>query len=472
MNVHCIFVGLVLLWGVSLPAAESLVPVHVDMSARPRLLVLTDIGGDPDDQQSLIRLLVHANEFEIEGLLATSAGTLNELRTQTPRVDLVQQIVEAYGQVQPNLELHAAGFPAAGELLKKIHAGQSARGRSAIGPNGDTAASRWIIACGDRIDSRPLNICVWGGQTDVGQALWRVKQDRSEAEYRLFASRLRIFDIADQDQIATWLTESFPEVFYILSNQLPDEDKRSAAFRGMYLTLDESLTSKQWITRHVQEQHGPLGALYPLKTHTLPNKNGCLKEGDTPSWFYFFSNGLSNPEHPQDGSWGGRYTLAHGNVYRDAADHRDGQTDRRFTVSRWREDFQNEFQARMDWCVKPFNQANHPPVAVLNGSTDAKPVSLQVTAGDAVTLSAEGSSDPDGDSLLAEWEVYPEAGDQMTGLQIRPAGMQVDLQFPRDAAGKTLHVLLKVRDKGTPSLTRYRRAIIHVGASATEVALP
>ena len=34
---------------------------------RPRLCVLTDIGGDPDDQQSMIRLMVYANEFEIEG---------------------------------------------------------------------------------------------------------------------------------------------------------------------------------------------------------------------------------------------------------------------------------------------------------------------------------------------------------------------------------------------------------------------
>ena len=41
---------------------------------RPRLLVLTDIGGDPDDQQSLVRLMVYANEFEIEGLVARIAG--------------------------------------------------------------------------------------------------------------------------------------------------------------------------------------------------------------------------------------------------------------------------------------------------------------------------------------------------------------------------------------------------------------
>ena len=47
---------------------------------RPRLAVLTDIGGDPDDQQSLVRLLVYANELEIEALIASAAGTRGELK--------------------------------------------------------------------------------------------------------------------------------------------------------------------------------------------------------------------------------------------------------------------------------------------------------------------------------------------------------------------------------------------------------
>ena len=50
-----------------LGAAERVPP-------KPRLLVLTDIGGDPDDQQSRIRLMTYANEFEIEGQIASAAG--------------------------------------------------------------------------------------------------------------------------------------------------------------------------------------------------------------------------------------------------------------------------------------------------------------------------------------------------------------------------------------------------------------
>jgi uncharacterized membrane protein len=46
-----------------------------DRADKPRLIVLTDIGGDPDDQQSMVRLMVYANEFDIEGLIASASGT-------------------------------------------------------------------------------------------------------------------------------------------------------------------------------------------------------------------------------------------------------------------------------------------------------------------------------------------------------------------------------------------------------------
>src|SRR5215813_3594363 len=78
------------------PAAER-------VPAKPRLLVLTDIGGDPDDQQSMIRLMTYANEFEIEGLIASAAGIPGELKKAVTRPDLIREIVMAYGKVRPNL---------------------------------------------------------------------------------------------------------------------------------------------------------------------------------------------------------------------------------------------------------------------------------------------------------------------------------------------------------------------------------
>src|SRR3954451_10765295 len=74
---------------------------------RPRLAVMTDIGGDPDDQQSLIRLMVYVNEFELEAIVATAAGTPNELKQAVTRPELIFEIIGAYEKVLPNLKRHS-----------------------------------------------------------------------------------------------------------------------------------------------------------------------------------------------------------------------------------------------------------------------------------------------------------------------------------------------------------------------------
>jgi Protein of unknown function (DUF1593) len=79
----------------------------VSAAERPRLAVLTDMGGDPDDQQSMIRLMVYANEFDLELLIATAAGTPGELKEAITRPDLIHRIIDAYGEVLPNLQKHA-----------------------------------------------------------------------------------------------------------------------------------------------------------------------------------------------------------------------------------------------------------------------------------------------------------------------------------------------------------------------------
>src|SRR5437016_1074871 len=76
---------------------------------RPRLAVLTDIGGDADDQQSLIRLMVYTNEFEIEAIIATASGTPGELKQAVTRPDLILETIDAYEKVLPNLQKHATG---------------------------------------------------------------------------------------------------------------------------------------------------------------------------------------------------------------------------------------------------------------------------------------------------------------------------------------------------------------------------
>ena len=341
---HAILVNLIGLLALSQAVASA-----PSAAERPRLAVLTDIGGDPDDQQSLVRLLVYANEFEIEALIASAAGTPGELDRAVTRPDLIREIIGGYERVLPNLKQHAGPWPEADSLRQRVKSGNPQRGRKHIGAGHDTEGSLFLT---ERIDAgsaeRRLNIVIWGGQTDLAQALWRVKQDRGEAGLREFVSRFRVYDIADQDGIAAWMREQFPGLFYILAQASPGRDKREGTFRGMYLTGDESLTSRAWIEANVRSR-GPLGELYPLKTWTAPNPHGCLKEGDTPSWFFFLPPGGNDPDDPTQPGWGGQYQCQPDGWYRDAPATK--AFDPRTTVSRWRSDFQADFARRMAWCV-------------------------------------------------------------------------------------------------------------------------
>jgi hypothetical protein len=364
--------------------------------------------------------------------------------------------------VRRNLAIHAEGYPAPEALLGCIKSGNPNRGVEAIGAGQDTEGSQWIISVADRADPRPLNIAIWGGQTDLAQALWRVRNDRGAAGLQRFIARIRIHDIADQDGIFEWMQRQFPGLFYILNKAPGGQDRRLAAFRGMYLGGDEALTSSSWLDANVRIGHGPLGALYPNATWTEPNPHKALKEGDTPSWFYFLPHGLNDPRHPEWGGWGGRFTAVDGTLYRDARDTVGNTADARATVSRWRTAFQGDFAARLDWCVTDrYGSTNHAPVAVIDGDETRSIRQVNTGSGETVRLSAEGSRDPDSQPLRFQWFIYPEAGTYRGTLSLEePGRATVSFRAPEVSLPQTLHVILSITDNGSPALTSFRRAVV------------
>ncbi|MFO7906329.1 MAG: nucleoside hydrolase-like domain-containing protein [Planctomycetota bacterium] len=44
-------------------------PLSLDDDLKPRFVVMTDIGGDPDDRQSMVRFLLYSCDLKVEGLL-------------------------------------------------------------------------------------------------------------------------------------------------------------------------------------------------------------------------------------------------------------------------------------------------------------------------------------------------------------------------------------------------------------------
>jgi hypothetical protein len=126
---------------------------------------------------------------------------------------------------------------------------------------------------------------------------------------------------------------------------------------------------------------------------------------------------------------------------------------------RWIDAIQNDFAARAEWCVKPYDQANHPPTVKLANALD-----MRVCRGEKVSLSAKGTTDPDGDALTYRWWGYQEAGTYPGSVHIDAADQQnASVTIPADtAAGQTLHIICEVTDNGTPPLTRYQRIICNV----------
>jgi len=450
---------------------------------KPRVMVLTDIENEPDDAMSLVRFLAYANQFDIEGLAATTS-THQKARVAPERI---RRIVQAYGKVRNNLELHEPGFPTGDTLLSRVTEGLPVYGMQGVGAGKDSPASEQLVKAVDRDDPRPLWVPVWGGPSVLAQALWKVRATRSAAELERFVSRLRVYAISDQDDSGPWIRANFPKLFYIVSPGINASGGYHHAtwagiagdnFHGRFAGADAVLVSNEWLQQNVRKK-GPLGAEYPHWEFMM--------EGDTPSFLNLVDNGLSNPERPDWGGWGGRYELYTPRkerwfvqeetrpIWTNAQDEVMGvdgkwHTTNHASIWRWRSAMQNDFAARMDWTVKPYKEANHPPVpAVAQASISARP-------GERVDLSAAGSLDPDGDALSYQWFCYCEAGTlvassgksgqpiEITGADQQQAWFTVPTTRVLPPGLGTLHIILAVTDHGTPRLTRYRRVIVDVVA--------
>jgi hypothetical protein len=477
---------------------------------KPRVIVLTDIANEPDDQMSFVRLLVSSNQFEIQGLVATTSRHLRA----NPRPDVLRSVLEAYGKVQANLATHEPGFATADALTKLVTAGQDSYGMAAVGEGRMTPGAEAIIRAADSTDLRPLWISVWGGANTLAQALWQIRSTRPAADVERVINKLRVYTISDQDDAGPWLRRELPTLHYIATPG-DTNDYHVATWTGIAgdefyrngAGADFTTVSEAWVDEHMRKK-GPLGAFYPLPC--------CIIEGDTPSFMSLMNNGLVSYMNPTFGGWGGRYvwrqpwlesrpywTNSRGS--RDTVVGTDGKsyTSDQATIWRWRQAFQHDFAARMEWTIKDVAQANHNPDVVVNGVEGKAPLMLDATVGTALVLDASKSHDRDGNRLQYAWFFYPEAGSGLpnvgegrrgagssaagapaagasnagraTGIPSAPPGgrpaptPRVTVTNDTNAAATVMpnsagvaHVILAVTDDGTPSLTSYRRVILTI----------
>lgn len=442
---------------------------------KPRLIVMTDIGQDPDDEQSMVRLLHYANEFEIEGLIATAD---NNYEHEPPVLhdEIIHKMIDDYDKSRTNFLIHSGEYPTAEFLRTKVKKGNDKGGEKVpverfIGKSFDTEGSDWIIQVADRPDEWPVCISVWGGACDLAQALWKVKTTRNEEEVQCFVRKLRVYFIGKQDASNQWIIDNFPDLWLVLALD-PSGDKWQSGYRGMFWGGDMSNTTRDWIHNNIHG-HSLLADNYPDRAHTGgegKNPHNALKEGDTPSFLYFLENGLNQSAHPDWGGWGGRFTEERPHFFRDASDvvfdvsTGENASSPRATVFRWREDFQNDVAARADWGSTPvFDRANHHPVIRLGNDSTKNPIIFEVKPGAKLKLDATKTTDPDGDELDFEWFEYAEPGN--CGEEInRIANDKGNATFfiPENGPDCESHIILKVTDSGKPKLSSYKRIILQL----------
>jgi hypothetical protein len=369
---------------------------------------------------------------------------------------------------------------------------------AAVGPDKLSAGAKAILVAADRNDPRPLWITVWGGANTLAQALLTARATRTSQALSSLIAKLRVYSISDQDDAGPWIRREFPTLQYIVRPSQPNSvEYQYATWTGISGDLfyrncqgaDPVLVTNEWLDAHIRAK-GALGRAYPRFAYIM--------EGDTPSFLNLLDNGLNAYRNPAWGGWGGRYLLLNISGESRAIWTQGGDADTRLTsrdevsgvdgrsyvsdqatVWRWREAYQNDFAARIDWgAVGDFAAANHQPVAVVNGERGKTPIYLKARVGETFELRADGSSDPDSNTLSYRWFQYAEAGFVpgvgMAALEVLdPQGSHTRVRATaacrpswvnsnEDCRRGVAHVILAVTDSGTPRLSSYRRVIITV----------
>jgi hypothetical protein len=174
--------------------------------ARPRVVVMTDIANEPDDQMSLVRFLLYCDRFDVEGLVATTSTWLK----RGVRPDVIHTVLDGYEKVHENLVRHSLRFPPASHLRRLVVSGQPDYGMAAVGEGRDSPGASLIRRAAAREDPRPLWVLAWGGTNTLAQALSAARRALAPAELDALVEKLRVYAISDQDDAGPWLCATWP----------------------------------------------------------------------------------------------------------------------------------------------------------------------------------------------------------------------------------------------------------------------
>ena len=502
---------------------------------KPRVVVTTD--PELDDSNSLLRYLLYSTDFRTEGLVYASSqfhwkgdGTGKKLAVPnreysrfglylcpceswrwTPGERFIDDAVDAYARVYPNLRVHRPDYPTPAALRSKIRWGN-------VEFDGDISKDS---PGSDRIrdlllddDPEPVYLLAWGGASTIARALKSI-QERHEGTagwpaVRARVSRKAILSLSgDQDDTyATYIRPNWPDVRSLTAGQ----GGVGVGYGAFVFASAENAPyfSADWTRANVSSR-GALGAHYRVwgdgkqmvkgdrfdyfgfsgqttaelraKGYVVwlpPRPTGeFLGEGDTFTFFNLIGNGLGAYRDETPGGWAGR--VAVNPATRDASP-RVGQGGAATSIDAFLRSLegigpegpstrppspepnftpaaQNDFAARMQWSVTPtYAGANHEPTVTIRERA-------RVAARPGETVRLEGTvSDPDGNAVAVRWWRWKEVDTYPGEVTLSaPATLATRLRVPNDATpGQTIQLVLEVTDDGRPALTRYQRVVVSV----------
>ncbi len=451
---------------------------------KSRVIVTSD--GEIDDECSMVRFLLYANEMDIEGII-TSSSQYHWHGHKWAGDDWLDPYLAAYEEVYPNLIKHDTGYPTP-EYLKSVNflGNVETEGEMELVTPGSQHIVKVLL---DETDHSPIWIQAWGGTNTIARALKTIEEEHPE-KMEYVANKIRFFFIWEQD--ATYQEYIRPHwgkynILTIISDQF-----EALAYRWKTIQPAEMLPyfEAKWMNENILHDHGALCSLY--KAHGTSDKGfeegDFRSEGDSPAFIHNIQTGLRNMESPDWGGWAGRYVKVRENTWLDPVhvegyEYPEGRwygstgwgrnaTREGATVNnnsaykeyfkptwQWSDALQNDFAARADWCVKDYADANHPPVVSVKGSLNQK-----VKAGQKVKLNASKSKDPDGDILNFSWWQYEEVDSYEGSVSFGDkSSAKTFIQVSADALpGQTIHVICEIKDNGEPQLTRYQRLVFEI----------
>lgn len=325
-----------------------------------RVFVSTDLGGDPDDIQSLYRLAHYSDVLRVEGIVSSPGpGAKNsaaKIKEWLRRIDI--EHIRRRGHPEPMTEA---------ALLATVRQGAFKPG--APSPARVTEGSKYLIERAHAPDpegkNRVLWVQAWGSLTGVAQAL---HDDPSIARkirlYSIGSANTRADPDAREFILEGMRSGKWPDLWWLESGTYPF--RKYDTFKGVHQGGDQSgeWHNEEYVKRNIRGRGGShngefdqlSGDAFPLASYGEQHGT-ILKEGDSPAMLFLLSpalGGVGDVNDPTKESWGGQYRHFDRQRFPNYYVDLDLPAEECWkTVSKWRVAFLSDWKKRWQWYGTP-----------------------------------------------------------------------------------------------------------------------